>query len=390
MTDSYNPRARVPARQAQMPPAPPYDSAGRQVLVEPPTPSQMMRPIPRGTPKLTEAIAAIQREIGIINKGGENKFHNYKYARIEDVLEVLTPLLGQHGLAIFQNELDIQQIESRVAVKYEFTVTHTSGEVQGPFLKYGMSNARDSKGNWDDKCINKCHTQARRYFLVGLFNIPTAELDDGERQSAHHAPDQTRARATPVPARDTTPREETNIKPQKIGLGAGVGAEKWAERFVQMVGQATSRQEVMAWDKLNNDALTSLADGFAEVYERVCAAIEMRIKVLAANNPSAAIASAENVASFMPDPRKDATTACNWVAQQLAEMKTAAALDAFWDQVVAPAEDKFLPPDFAVLLIELRRAQARLGVVHSEGVADDESGEQNSQEDQGEVRDPAR
>jgi hypothetical protein len=60
--------------------------------------------IPGPTGKLAGAIAGVMAQVGTIAKGGFNKFHNYHYARMEDLLVVLTPLMGQHGLAVFQNE----------------------------------------------------------------------------------------------------------------------------------------------------------------------------------------------------------------------------------------------------------------------------------------------
>src|SRR5262245_1279221 len=223
-----------------------------------------------------------------------------------------------------------------------------------------MSNARDSKGNFDDKCINKAHTQARRYFLVGLFQIPTAELDDNERSS-----EKPKQRA-PVPAR-AAPRND--LIPRKLVLGAGVGADKWAEEFIKCIGTATSPADIAAWDKCNKDALSSLAEGFDQVYERVCVAIETKLKQFKAD--SAAVAAAENVAAYMPDPQKDAIAATNWVGQQLNDIKTPEALEAFWTQVIEPAQSKFLPPDYEVLLSELRRAEARLGI--EQGGADEEA-----------------
>src|SRR6516225_262954 len=141
MADSYSPRAKIPARQVAMPPAPVVtDAEGKTLLVEPPTPvgissrpiavaAEVTRP---STPKIAAAIAAIQAEIGIVDKGGQvgepGRGFNFKYARIEDVLTALTPLMGKNGLAVIQDEIEITQIEKTgVAVKYEFTVIHESG-----------------------------------------------------------------------------------------------------------------------------------------------------------------------------------------------------------------------------------------------------------------------
>jgi hypothetical protein len=371
MADSYSPRAKIPARQVAMPPAPVVtDAEGKTLLVEPPTPvgissrpiavaAEVTRP---STPKIAAAIAAIQAEIGIVDKGGQvgepGRGFNFKYARIEDVLTALTPLMGKNGLAVIQDEIEITQIEKTgVAVKYEFTVIHESGEVQPAIRRTGMSNARDGRGQWDDKALNKCGTQARKYFLIGLFQIPIAEIDDNDRP--------------PKPKRETVParpqKQDARIAPHKIVMGAGKGPDAWLERFIAMLGQAETVQEVHDWDKRNNDAINSLKEGFDEHYNRLVDAINLRLKQF--KTDSAAVAAAENIASYMPDPAKDAIAATNWVAQQLNDCQTPEALEAFWAQVIEPVQSRFAPPDYEVLLIELRRAETKLGVTQ-EGVAD--------------------
>ena len=139
----------------------------------------VMRPGPVG--KLTGAVASVMSEIGTIPKTGYNKFHNYHYATLPDLLFVLTPLMGKHGIAVFQSEVEIKTIENRMAVTYDFTVAHSSGETWPEKLRFtGMSIGRDSKGSWDDKAVNKCHSAARKYFLLALFQVPTGDFEDGD------------------------------------------------------------------------------------------------------------------------------------------------------------------------------------------------------------------
>ena len=123
-------------------------------------------PEPLRVANIARAISDVMANVGTIEQRGINKFHNYKYMLMGDLLFALTPLMGKHGLAVFQNEIEIKTVETRVAVTYEFTVVHESGEIWPGMRFTGMSNARDSKGGWDDKAINKCHTAARKYFLL--------------------------------------------------------------------------------------------------------------------------------------------------------------------------------------------------------------------------------
>jgi ERF superfamily len=103
---------------------------------------------------------------------------------MEDILKEITPLLGRHGLVIFQSETGRAMFDNDnvIAVEYAFSVVHASGEAWPHQLRQtGVSRCRDSKGGWDDKALNKCHTAARKYFLLSLFQIPTGDEEDADR-----------------------------------------------------------------------------------------------------------------------------------------------------------------------------------------------------------------
>jgi hypothetical protein len=134
--------------------------------------------------QVTKAIASVMLEIDKVAKRGQNTFHDYRYARMEDILQRLTPLLGKHGLAIFQDEVGRSMLDndSVIAITYEFVVAHESGEVWPQRLRQtGASRCRDTKGGWDDKAVNKCHTAARKYFLLSLFQVPTGDETDPDQ-----------------------------------------------------------------------------------------------------------------------------------------------------------------------------------------------------------------
>lgn len=161
--------------------------------------------VPEQTVKnIAGAIAAVMTKIGIITKRGENQFHHYKYASMQDILQKLTPLLAKHGLVIMQNEISRSMFDSdrTIAIQYAFTIFHTSGEVwpERP-VQTGMSRCRDSRGGFDDKSINKCHTAARKYFLLALFQIATGDEDDADNEKPPSRPIQ---RQAPIPHDATT------------------------------------------------------------------------------------------------------------------------------------------------------------------------------------------
>jgi len=307
--------------------------------------------------KITGAIAKVMAEVGTIRKGGFNEFHRYNYARMEDLLHAITPLMGKNGLAVFQNEFKVEMIEgNRVAVSYDFIVTHESGESFPSQRFTGMAMARDRKGNFDDKALNKCHTTARKYFLLGLFQVPAGDFDDPDE-------DETNAnqRQEPVPGpglKEITPEAKARASeamieesiPHKLAVPAGTTADQWANRFLKSIGTATTRDEVLAWEANNDGFLQRISDGYPAIYEMIGAAMERRLTDLSApKEPSL----------DMPDPKADPVAALNWVAAQLQDFVEYPAGENFWNQVVAPREGDFQQPDWEMLLQEWQRFETK-------------------------------
>jgi hypothetical protein len=322
----------------------------------------------QGVGKLAGAIASVMSEIGTIQKGGYNKFHNYHYARMEDLLHVLTPLMGKHGIAVFQNEIEIKTIETRIAVTYEFSIIHSSGEIWPERPRFtGMSMARDSKGNFDDKAVNKAHTAARKYFLLSLFQVPAGDFDDadpGSSQQPATQPKQSavveRAAGTEQPVAKQRPRTvpgpatslqqpitDERLLPQKIGLGKGAGAESWAQAFIDAVEGAETEEELAQWDELNGAVLQKLLEEHRELYQKIDKVMTRRILEIAP-------------LSAMPDAKNDTQEAMNWVAQQLMDAETYEQAEGLWNAAVAPHESEFDPADWELLMNEWRRAEIRL------------------------------
>lgn len=150
-------------------------------------------------PRIAAAILQVTRQVGEVQKAGYNDFQKYKYMRWEDVSEKLSPLLAEHGLIIWQEEVSRDLIEANdkgsvLAIVYSMSLINEHGE-QSPVAPWtGIARLRDQKGIQDDKAALKCQTQAEKSFCVKLFKIRTS---DGLIESDKHAP-LTRADARPL------------------------------------------------------------------------------------------------------------------------------------------------------------------------------------------------
>ena len=354
-----------------------HNPDGSQLVRAPsPMPLPTREPLPVDAPlyrvpgpvgNLAKGIAGVMSEVGTIQKTGYNKFHNYAYATLQDLLFAVTPLMGKHGVCVIQNEVERTLAENRVMVTYEFSIFHTSGEVWPEKPRFtGMCIGRNSKGDYDDKAINKCHSAARKYFLLSLFQVPSGDFDDADEEPATQ-PKQTavvkradpvkqpeyaeRLRTVPGPASTAKQPVVDERLPHKIGFAPGMTADVWASAYVKAVGMATTPQEISEWDGLNDITLQRLSDKYPEVYEQVRAVAEARLNqivTIVADPP------------VMPDPKEDPGAALNWVAQGLVDAKTLQQAENFWNSAVAPREKDFDPVDWELLLEEFKRNEIRL------------------------------
>jgi hypothetical protein len=321
-----------------------------------PNGGQMLRQErPTPTPNIHKAVAHVMKNIGTIKKGGRNKFHGYDYARMEDLLEKVTPLMGEAGLAIYQSETGIQNVENnRLAVVYEFVVGHESGEERPPQRQTGVSMARDSKGNFDDKAIAKCHTNARKYFLLSLFQVPAGDFPDSDEDGT---PSNANQRQEPVPGPGGAPRTENTTAtpvderlPHVIVVEQGATADQFASRYLKAIGTAKSRAEIAEWEKLNDKKLQRIYDGYRSIYDMISAAVERRLTDLEGGDRDP---------TLMPDPKSDSQEAMNWVASQLQQFQEYEAGEKFWNEVVAPREQDFDTLDWEMLVQEWQRFETK-------------------------------
>jgi hypothetical protein len=261
-----------------------------------------------------------------------------------------------------------------VAITYEFSIIHSSGEMwpERP-RQTGMCIARNSKGDWDDKALNKCHTSARKYFLLALFQVPAGDFEEDQGDADANQ----RQERRPVPGPKTisekavAQREQQVVRPQpegrtdrsvpglqsaqalepspphKIVLGQGTGADQWASAYIKAIGTATTEQELREWDTLNDGTLANISKNYSAVYEMIEAAVQRRLEDVAPR-------------PVMPDPKADPQEAMNWIASQLQQLNTYEAAEAFWNQIVAPREADFETLDWEMLMGEWRRAEVRL------------------------------
>ena len=264
-----NVRTRVPSPNTQ--PAEPMKSAGELEMATPMPKAQrtieLYQPqVKAYPPKIAKALIGITKAIQPVHKAGFNTFHKYNYAKWEDILEQLGPMIADHGLIITQSEIAHGGFErDLIEISYEFTVINEDGDVwpDKPQIT-AICKVRDAKGVIDDKAASKCHTQAQRYMMVQLFKIRTADMVD---------PD---AAEDPQPRKRPVPSPSGKLAPHTIRGVEGETAQTWTKKFLAIIVKAESQAELDQWDEMNSKFIDLVQERDADSYNSIVDAMNAK------------------------------------------------------------------------------------------------------------------
>ena len=132
------------------------------------------------TPKIFQAINNVMGDIGAIGKGKKNATQGFMYRGIDDVMNVLQPLLVKHKIFVCPEVLE-QTREERTTksggnmlysiLKMRFTFFAADGtNIVSTVVGEGMDSG--------DKASNKAMSVAFKYACFQVFCIPTEEMKD--------------------------------------------------------------------------------------------------------------------------------------------------------------------------------------------------------------------
>jgi hypothetical protein len=138
--------------------------------------------------KVYEAINAVQRQLAVegISKGRRNQAQGYNFRGIDDVYNVVSPLLGKYGLCILPRCVEREVVERvngkgnalfYVTLKAEFDFVSAEDGSKHTVVTYG--EAMDS----GDKATNKAMSAAYKYAVIQAFAIPTEGDNDADAHS---------------------------------------------------------------------------------------------------------------------------------------------------------------------------------------------------------------
>lgn len=124
---------------------------------------------------LYKALAKFQKEVKNIPRS--SKSYAYDYAKLEDILKVVTPTLHKNGLVVIQT-IDTDEIRNIPSVKTILAHTDSAESIESVTpvaeVKLGSMNTYQSLGSGI--------TYMRRYSLAGILGIcPDDDIDSNEK-----------------------------------------------------------------------------------------------------------------------------------------------------------------------------------------------------------------
>lgn len=189
-------------------------------------------------------MAAILKDVEAIGKNTRNQQQGFNYRGIDDVYNMLNPVLAKHGVYMVSEILNKTRDE-RITEKSDgkrSVLAFTCLRMRYRFYaEDGSCVATEVEGEGmdsGDKSSNKAMAIAHKYALLQAFCIPTKDLDDPDAHSHEVAPVQPNGLTEP-------PKADRKA-----------AANKWGNDALAKIPTMTPHEyDVWASDKLNRNGL---------------------------------------------------------------------------------------------------------------------------------------
>lgn len=131
--------------------------------------------------ELAVALAGFHSECPKVLKESFNSHHNQKYADLGDILGVINPVLGKHGLSVVQMPVEPVTLVTMLVHKSGQYIRSTSQiRAMETIIKRGTGGSPDTIGI-TPQSYGSALTYQRRYALAAVLSLCIDEDDDAER-----------------------------------------------------------------------------------------------------------------------------------------------------------------------------------------------------------------
>jgi len=191
--------------------------------------------------ELSKALVSVQEELQ--NPKRTTKAHRYKYAKLEEVINVTKIPLTSNGLSIIQAP-SAKNCEVYVTTR----IQHTSGE----YMESTLTMYLPEKSQNMSQEVGKCITYARRYSLAGMLNI---EQEDDDAKSAT----QSKPKALPVKKSTKKQQEQQDILQEYVNKIKSLVSTDDVAGTKELIGELTDEEKLGIIPKLSEDEVEYLS-----------------------------------------------------------------------------------------------------------------------------------
>lgn len=164
---------------------------------------------------LKSKLSEVSKEVGLMEMGGRNDFHGYKYAKAADIILKVNRALAERGILMLASDTVTHVLNDGGLVFVESTLTFYDTESDETLVSKSVGSGSD-KG---DKAVMKAATAAYKYALAHAFTMawgaedPEADADTDKAAASN----------------ETATRESSGASRRGGTRGGGRGRRKASE-----------------------------------------------------------------------------------------------------------------------------------------------------------------
>jgi len=158
--------------------------------------------------EIATALAKFQAEVKNPANSADNPFFKSKYAPLNEILNIVRPILAKNGLSVLQMPGGDSQETSITTL-----LMHESGEwiESEPLTMKAVKN--------DPQGAGSVITYARRYSLSAILGISSEDDDDANHASGNNSGDSSSKKKTPATPPQTKPQGASSLPNGKVSAG---------------------------------------------------------------------------------------------------------------------------------------------------------------------------
>jgi hypothetical protein len=197
-------------------------------------------------------MAAILADVSPVSKGRKNVQQGYSFRGIDQVAEMIHPLLAQHGVVMLPRVVEQQRhdYETKSGAVMHAAILTIDWHFVAPDGSEVVARTVGEGADSGDKSTNKAMTAAQKYAITLAFCVPFSDQEEGDAQT----PDERQTRRSPrsepaprqgAPAKATGPVEHVATEKQTRMLWAKAMSKAEALGVTRQDAEAQLRKIVM-------------------------------------------------------------------------------------------------------------------------------------------------